>query len=364
MAASGSTGRGGAAPAAGRSSATTAIVQTTAQRSENPGGRTRPVYPSRPWTGDGWFGTKSRLATSDEQNGSDEGGGESTTGASTPERMDLPKWNRARVKRVQPASEESPDAFQQGVRDAGKTAVRRGPLMIGLVALVAAGIGGTIWWRSAREDSAAQATRLLAQPLAWRARGRIVDVDAVMKDRKRPPPVPIARDQAELDRNFDTAMGELAKSDDDKTGMLASLVRGSSQMQRAEFAAAQASFTEFLGKSGRDHELAPLAVEGVALAMEAQGDIDGALAKVEDLAGAVGDFYRDQALWHKARLLEQQGKNDEALEVYRLYAGEYPLDKPSLARPQVRARLTELDPSLVPAAPDAGAAGLAGLLGQ
>jgi tetratricopeptide (TPR) repeat protein len=304
------------------------------------------------------LGTKSRLATSDEDDGAP------NTGSSTPERMDLPKWNRARVKRVQPADEEAPDAFQQGVREAGKTAVRRGPLVIGLLAVVAAGIGGGIWWTRSREENAAQATRLLAQPLAWRARARIVDVDAVMKDRKRPPPVPIARDQAELDRNFDTAMGALTKADHDKAAILAALVRGSSEMQRSEFAAAQGSFNDFLAKAGKDHELAPLAIEGVALAMEAQGDVDGALAKIEELTGAVGDFYRDQALWHKARLLESQGKADAALEVYRLYATEYPLDKPSLARAQVRARLTELDPSLVPAAPDRGAADLAGLLGR
>ncbi len=281
------------------------------------------------------------------------------------ERIDLPKWNRARVKRVQPeaATAEAPDAFQHGVREAGRTAVRRGPLVIGALVLVAGAIGGGIWWTRANAEQAALGTRLLAQPAAWRSRGRIMDVDRVMKDRLRPPPIPIARDQAELDANVDAAMATLAASDHERAATLGLLVEGATKTERGDFAAAQASYESFLAKVGDGHELSFLAQEGLALAREAQGDTDGALADLDKLAGAVGDFYRDQALWHKARLLEHAGRGDEALEVYRTYATEYPLDKVSLAREQVRDRLAELDPSRVPADPSADAAGLAGLLG-
>ncbi len=286
-------------------------------------------------------------------------------GTAASERMDLPKWNRSRVKRVQPeTAAEGPDAFQQGVREAGRTAVRRGPLVAMGIAAIAAAIGGGIWWTRHRAEQAAEGTRLLAQPAAWRSRGRIVDVDRIMKDRKRPPPIPIARDQAELDRNVDTAMGALVAGDNDKAATLGLLVRGGTEMERGDFAAAQATYGEFLTKAGSSHELAFLAQEGVAAAREAQGDVDGAIAEFDKLLGDVGDFFRDEALWNKARLLEKAGRNDEALEIYKQYATEYPLDKASLAQAQVRERLGELDPSLVPAEPGAMAQGLSGLLGQ
>ncbi len=285
-------------------------------------------------------------------------------GTAAPERMDLPKWTRARVKRVQPESAgESPDAFQQGVRDAGRTAVRRVPLVAVVVALLAASVAGGIWWTRSRAEDKAEGTRLLAQPVAWRSRGRIIDVDLVMKGRTRPPPIPIARDQVELDRNVDTAMAALEGSGHDKAAALGLLVRGATQMERGDFVAAQAAYDEFLVKAGSGHELAFAALEGTALAREAQGDLDGATAQLDKLTGAVGDFYRDQALWHKARLLERLGRGDDALAVYKQYATEYPLDKASLARAQVRERLTELDPSLVPADPDEPMPGLSSLLG-
>ena len=287
------------------------------------------------------------------------------TAVAVAERMDLPKWSRARVKRAQPeaAVAAAPDAFQQGVRDAGRTAVRRGPLVLGAIALIAAAVAGGIWWSGASKENVAEGTRLLAQPVAWRARARIVDVDAVMKDRPRPPPIPIARDQAELDRNIETAMTALAASDNEQANTLGLLVRGAIAMEKGDFAGAQTAYESFITKVGTGHDLAFTAIEGVALAKEAQGDREGALVELDKLAGAAGDFYRDQALWHKARILEATGRKDDALEIYKQYATEYPLDKASLARNEVRARLSELDPSLVPAEADAPPPGLSGLLG-
>jgi hypothetical protein len=49
-------------------------------------------------------------------------------------------------------------------------------------------------------------------------------------------------------------------------------------------------------------------------------------------------------------LLEKLERTDDALEIYRQYAQEYPLDKSSFAWQQVRRRLSELDPGAVPTA--------------
>jgi tetratricopeptide (TPR) repeat protein len=98
-----------------------------------------------------------------------------------------------------------------------------------------------------------------------------------------------------------------------------------------------------------------LAHEGLALALEAQGKLDDALAAVEAVVGETGDFYRDQALWHKARVLEAQGKADEALAVYETYVTEYPAESGPLAMAKVHARVRELKPELLEVKPSAPA---------
>ncbi len=280
----------------------------------------------------------------------------------SPDRMDLPKWNRARVKRSQPETGAAPDAFQQGVRDAGRTAVKRGPLVVGVLVLIAGGIAGGIWWRGATAEKTAASTRMLAVATAWRARGK-VDPQAVAQLGKHPPRIPLARDKEELQRNVDEALAELA-GDSSKAATLAVLVRAAAAQEQGDFASAQAGFREFLSKAGDGHQLAYLAKEGLALSLEASGDTDGALAELEKLAGAEGDFYRDQALYQRARLLEDLGRKDEAITVYKQYAAEFPLTERSIARNEVREHLGALDPSAVPPEPLGGPGGPLGGLVQ
>lgn len=283
--------------------------------------------------------------------GADAAGSTDTEGESTAlERRDLPKWNRARVKRKAPAGEEQ-DAFQVGVRQAGRGAVRRAPVLLLAVLAVAGGIGGFIWWRGHRAAEAAQATEMLATAAAYQARAKVEpNLDALVAERARPPAQLLVKDEAQLRQTIDAALADLestAPSSD--AAQLATLVRAAQAMRDGRFADGEAGFREFLNTQP-GHALAFLAQDGVLLAREAQGDLDGAIAEADTLIAAdVATFYRDQALWQKGRLLEAQGKADEALAVYRQYAEEYPLSDPSTARADVIGRLRELDPSAVPA---------------
>lgn len=295
-----------------------------------------------------------RGADGDVEAVSDEAGPVGAKGAEpavAEDRMDLPKWNRARVKR-KPRKGEEQDAFQGAVRQAGKKAVGRAPLVLGLAVLVAASIGGVIWWNNHQQETRAVATRTLATAVGYRARGQVADVDALTKDRTRPFPVPIASDEAELQSKVQSALDDVnARVPDSAAAEVAALVRGSRLVEKGDFADAESAFRSFVEAQGADHTLAFLAQEGILAALEGQGDLEGALAQADVLVGNEGDFYRDQALWHRARLLEKLGRQDEALEVYRQYVSEYPLEKSSFARKQVRDRLSELDPALVPAEP-------------
>jgi hypothetical protein len=219
------------------------------------------------------------------------------------ERMDLPKWNRARVKRKAPKGSEQ-DAFQGAVRDVGKKAIRSAPLALGLAAVVAAVIAGVIWWMGQRTEQRAESTRILAEAVAYRARGRVVDVQELTKDRQRPFPRPIASDEAELEAKVQKGLDDLREqAPKSAAARMALLVRGSKKIQAQEFAEAEAAFREFLDEHGPRHELAYLAHEGIVAAREGQGDHEGALSEIEAMLDREGDFYRDQALWHKARLL-------------------------------------------------------------
>ena len=130
----------------------------------------------------------------------------------------------------------------------------------------------------------------------------------------------------------------------------AELLRAARLMREGKAAEAQAAYSKFLELGGAGHPLRWAAREGLAFAREAQDDLEGALAEFKTLAGEKGVFYRDMGLWHQGRVLERQGKKDEALAIYRQYIAEYPLGDPSIAQSKVRKRLEELDPSAVASA--------------
>lgn len=275
------------------------------------------------------------------------------------ERMDLPKWNRARVKRKQVKGEEQ-DGFQVGVRKAGKAALTQAPVVIGAIVVVAGIIAGVVWYRGKLSEDAATATRVLASATAASSRARI-DATGEFEKRNLPPPNPVFADEGARAKAIDDTLAELSSGmDGTDAATAAKLVEAARHMQGGKFPEAKAGYESFL-QGEADHPLAFLAHEGLALALEAAGDVDGALAQLDTMAPEAGAFYRDQALFHKARMLEGQGKADEALTTYKAYVEEYPLDQDSLARDAVVARLEELAPDLVPAEAKKNAAGLGGM---
>jgi hypothetical protein len=283
------------------------------------------------------------------------GAGAAPPAAEAEVRMDLPKWNRARVKRSAPADAPTDDAFQQTVRKAGSGAVRRGPLVLGLIVLVAGAIAGGIAWTRSREETRAEQTRLLAEAAKWRARARITELPPEIAKRKRPLSEPFAKDEAEVSAKIDRALADLdALAPGSASDAMAKLIEGGRLLEQGSFAEAEAAYRAFLEQVGDAHQLAFLAREGVAFAREGQGDLDGAIAELDALAGQPGDFFRDEALWQKGRMLEALGRVDDATAVYKQYAQEYPLEQSSIAQVEVRERLTELDPASVPPEPEGG----------
>lgn len=273
-------------------------------------------------------------------------------GEAEPDRRDLPKWNRARVKRKAPVGEEQ-DAFQVSVRKAGRGLLQRPLVVLGLMVALSAVGAGIYAWSEASEGQRAESTRTLAVAVAYEARGQVLpDLAAQTAERVRPLPVPVAEDETKLHEKVDAALADLeAQAPDSPANVAADLVRAARLAKASDFAGAEKAFRGFIERQP-GHALVYLARDGLVVSLEAQGRFDDALGEVEPMLGEAGDFFRDQALWHKGRLLEGAGRGPEALEVYKQYMAEYPLEKESLAREQVRARLEELDPTSVPPLPE------------
>src|SRR5690606_24378954 len=122
------------------------------------------------------------------------------------ERRDLPKWNRARVKRKAPAGEEQ-DAFQVSVRKAGRGILQRPWAVIGIIVGVSALGAGAYAWTEAAEGDRAAATRTLATAVAYEARGQVFeDLAAQTAERVRPLPIPVVSDEASLRTAVDEAL--------------------------------------------------------------------------------------------------------------------------------------------------------------
>ena len=265
------------------------------------------------------------------------------------ERMELPSWNRGRTKKRGGAGPQE-DAFQVGVKEVGRGAARRAPLVVvGVVVAIAAVVAVVVFY-SQGQKSAAAATHLLAEAATYEARAEVGDKE-LLAGKSKHPPSPVVKDEAERAAAVNKALAQLAAQAPGSAVELDGLLLSAARLMReGKHAEAEQQYRRFIDNAGAGHPLRWAAREGLAFAREAQDDLEGALAEFRTLAGEKGVFYRDMGLWHQGRVLERQGKKDEALAIYRQYIAEYPLGDPSIAQSEVRKRLEELDPSAVASA--------------
>lgn len=261
--------------------------------------------------------------------------------------MALPAWNRGRTKK-RGGAEPQEDAFQVGVKEVGRGAARRAPVVAIAGVLAIAAVVTVVVLYAQRQKGSAEATRVLARAAAYESRAEVGDPQLLLGKSGRPPPSPVVKDEAERAAAVEKALQDLAvKAPGSPAEIDGILLAAARMMREGKPAEAQAEYRRFLDAAGAGHPLRWAAREGLAFAVEAQGDLDAALAEFKTLAGEKGVFYRDMGLWHQGRVLERQGKTDEALAIYRQYIAEYPLSDPSLAQSDVRKRLEQLDPTAV-----------------
>jgi tetratricopeptide (TPR) repeat protein len=100
-------------------------------------------------------------------------------------------------------------------------------------------------------------------------------------------------------------------------------------------------YSELVGSI--DDRLRFLALEGLAYAQEASGQLDkavAAFARVADEAKGSGNFLRDRALFNQARVLERKGSPKDAEKIYRSILSEVPQ---TALKEEINARLAFLE---------------------
>ncbi len=262
------------------------------------------------------------------------------------ERMDLPTWSRRKTKK-RPQGDKD-DAFQGSVRRAGKAAVARMPVLIIAAVVIVGGVIAFVAVREQGKEERARTTKILADGVAYQSRAQLIDPEQVGKV---DPPWPVVESEAQRAAKVDEIMQDLAtQGPGSEADQNAELVRAARLMRTGKQAEAGEVYRKFLGEVSDVHPLRFMAVEGLGLALEAQGKLEDALQQFERLAGEEKAFYRDMALMHQGRVLEALGRGEEAVAVYRKYHAEYPVTAGNnFGREFVRQRLEELDPKALSA---------------
>jgi predicted negative regulator of RcsB-dependent stress response len=225
---------------------------------------------------------------------------------------------------------KAPDAFQTA---AGKAAAWISgkqkaivAAVVGALVLVAVVLGALSWMDSRKEAAGALLYRTLDD-----ADGQIssVPLPGVM--------VPLfpsveAQYRAVLGR-ADELRKTYPSSDAARTAALAA---AAANLRLAAWDAAIADYESYLAKATPKDSLSFLAIEGIARAKEAKGDLPGALAALDRLQTP---SRADRAALERARLLARSGKPDDARKILAAFQQDF---KDSQLRPEADKQLAAL----------------------
>lgn len=280
--------------------------------------------------------------------GSGSGGPGDPDGDRAPgERAELPTWNRSRRKRKATVeAEKQDDPFQRGVRQASRRVIDAPKLVIGAIVIVVASIAGGVALHNHRISADAEAARILQDATAAFVRGQVVSLEEQEEfgEQIRFHRDPLFATEEARETAINEALAAAKDSGRAKVELNAALVSAAKAMHDGDFEAAIAEYDAFLAEADDDHPLRYLALEGKGNALEATGDLEGALELFATIAPHPTDIYRHMALYHQGRVLEALDRDDEALAIYQQYFEEFPASRPEMATPMVRERLEVLDP--------------------
>lgn len=227
---------------------------------------------------------------------------------------------------------KEPDKFQQAATEAAGWIARRrrhvvlaGAIVVAAVVLVA--ILQAV--NTGREERAGAAAADLLATISG-------EISAVPIPGSPGPFFPT--DEARQRAVVDAAQKVIAAHAGTAAARLAELALGDAQYRLKGYDDAKAAYERFLAEAPREDSLRFGALEGIALADEAKGDLDGAAAAYERLAREVPAF-ADRADLERARVLLRAGKAADARAILATFGEQH---KESLLTPEAAERLARL----------------------
>lgn len=186
-----------------------------------------------------------------------------------------------------------------------------------VVAAAIVGGGGFLFYSYQTEKTAAAASDVLADGLAS-DKGRIMAEDKRSDDEKEYSPGKVFKTS---DERADTALASYRKVAAEHAGsgaaILARLAEGGVLLDKRDYPKAMDAFSAVLATplAGADLDVKGRAIEGLGLAKEGKGDLDGALASFKEMQGIDMRGYKELGQIHEARVLMTKGDKEKAKEV-------------------------------------------------
>lgn len=227
---------------------------------------------------------------------------------------------------------KAPDAFQSAAARAATWLTGKQKAIVaavvGALVVVAIVLAGMAWWDSRKATAGALLYRTLDD-----ADGQVSAVPLPGVS------VPIFPSQEAQYRSVLGRADELRKTyPSTEAARTAALAAGAANLRLAAWDAAIAEYEAYLAGAGPKDTLAFVALEGIARAKEAKGDVAGAIAANEKVAAQV-PARADRATLERARLLARSGKVDEARKLLETFPQEH---KESQLRPEADRQLAAL----------------------
>ena len=212
---------------------------------------------------------------------------------------------------------KGPDKFQLAASEAAGWVTQHRNLIVGGVVLLAVLVVGTVLVGSYLEGEKTKAGGLLYRALDA-ASGEVSAVPLPNFDR------PLFKTAEEKQKAVvDAAQQVQQRYGGTRPATTAALVEGDARLALREWDLAIAAYQRYLSSAPADDSLRFGAIDGLARAQEAKGDLDAAARTYEQ--GAAIEFYKDRAALERARVLARAGKKDEARKALEGVAKESPV---------------------------------------
>ncbi len=212
---------------------------------------------------------------------------------------------------------KGPDKFQVAAAEAAEWAAGRQKLIVagavGLLAVVAVVLGITSWLDARSANAGADLYRALDV-----ASGEVSAIPLPNLDR------PLYKTAEEKDRALlAEAQKVRSRHGGSRAALTATLLEGDAQLGLKDWDKAIAAYQQYVDHAPADDAMRFAALDGLARAQEANGDL-AAAAKAWESANGVG-FFKDRATLERARVLVKAGKVDDAKKALESVPKESPL---------------------------------------